>query len=139
MEEYCNTFSFRGQLFEISLRTYLSTFRMVGESQVIERCLRGFSHHFFNDNKAETVFKSQGAAMAFTYSVMLLHTDLHNPVIKVHMTKEEFVKNLRDLNDGGPLPLELLDRIYDNLLHFEFSTPDSRISFANYSECNIYK
>lgn len=46
----------------------------------------------------------------------MLNTDLHNPQIKKRMSKKEFLKNNRGINDGKNLPDELLESIYDEIL-----------------------
>jgi brefeldin A-inhibited guanine nucleotide-exchange protein len=50
-----------------------------------------------------------------SYSVILLNTDAHNPQIKKRMTKDDFVKNNRGINENADLPRELLSSIYDEI------------------------
>lgn len=38
----------------------------------------------------------------------MLNTDLHNPSVKNHMTKESFIKNNSGIDSGKDLPRELL-------------------------------
>lgn len=45
----------------------------------------------------------------------MLNTDQHSPQVKKRMTKEEFIKNNRGINDEGDLPKELLSAIYDDI------------------------
>lgn len=61
----------------------------------------------------------------------MLNTDAHNPAIKPQkkMTKEQFVKNNRGLDQGSDLPREFLERIYDRLCSILFVV--ARISGAN--------
>jgi brefeldin A-inhibited guanine nucleotide-exchange protein len=55
-------------------------------------------------------------AYVLAYSTILLNTDAHNKNMKgKRMTKEEFVKNNRGIDDGGDLPEELLLAIYDEI------------------------
>ena len=48
----------------------------------------------------------------------MLNTDAHNPSILVpsKMTKDEFIRNNRGINDGCDLPPLLLHGLYDNIL-----------------------
>ena len=55
------------------------------------------------------------AAYVLSYSVILLNTDAHNPQIKKRMTKEEFYRNNRGINDNADLPQDLLSDIYDEI------------------------
>lgn len=49
------------------------------------------------------------------HSIIMLHTDLHNPQNKKRMTKEEFVKNNRGIDGGKDVPRQLLEAVYDNI------------------------
>lgn len=55
------------------------------------------------------------AAYVLAYSVILLNTDSHNPQVKKRMTKTDFVRNNRGINDGSDLPEDLLNAIYDEI------------------------
>lgn len=59
-----------------------------------------------------------------SYSTILLNTDAHNPQVKRRMTKEEFIKNNRGINDGADLPEELLGVIYDDITTNEIRMKD---------------
>jgi hypothetical protein len=43
----------------------------------------------------------------------MLNTDLHSPQVKKKMTKSEFMKSLRGINDGSSLPEEYLEDLYE--------------------------
>lgn len=58
------------------------------------------------------------------YSVILLNTDQHNPQVKKRMTKTDFYKNNRGINDGGSLPDEFLSAIYDDIVRNEIRMKD---------------
>eukprot|EP01097_Dermamoeba_algensis_P006564 TRINITY_DN4101_c0_g1_i2.p1 TRINITY_DN4101_c0_g1~~TRINITY_DN4101_c0_g1_i2.p1 ORF type:complete len:1325 (+),score=338.62 TRINITY_DN4101_c0_g1_i2:566-3976(+) len=45
----------------------------------------------------------------------MLATDLHSPKVKTKMTKAEFMKNMRGINDGGNLPENMLSDIFDRI------------------------
>lgn len=54
----------------------------------------------------------------------MLNTDLYNPQNKRRMTKPEFVKNNRGINDGSDLPEEMLLEIYDDIASNEIRMQD---------------
>jgi brefeldin A-inhibited guanine nucleotide-exchange protein len=54
----------------------------------------------------------------------MLNTDLYNPQNKKRMTKIEFVKNNRGINDNQDLPEELLHGIYDEIASNEIRMKD---------------
>jgi len=56
--------------------------------------------------------------------VILLNTDAHNPQVKKRMTKAEFTKNNRGINDNGDLPEEFLSDIFDEIVTNEIKMKD---------------
>lgn len=64
------------------------------------------------------------AAYVLSYSTILLNTDAHNPQVKNRMTKTEFIKNNRGINDGNDLPEETLNMIFDDITSNEIRMKD---------------
>ena len=64
------------------------------------------------------------AAYILAYSTIMLNTDAHNPQVKNRMTKLEFTKNNRGINDGADLPEEMLSAIYDEIVSNEIRMKD---------------
>jgi brefeldin A-inhibited guanine nucleotide-exchange protein len=54
----------------------------------------------------------------------MLNTDAHNPQVKNRMTKNDFMKNNRGINDGANLPEELLSDIFDDIVNNEIRMKD---------------
>jgi brefeldin A-inhibited guanine nucleotide-exchange protein len=54
----------------------------------------------------------------------MLNTDAHNPVVKHRMTKNDFIKYNRGINDGNDLPEEFLSSIYDEIVNNEIRMKD---------------
>lgn len=54
----------------------------------------------------------------------MLNTDAHNPQVKNRMTKLDFVKNNRGINDGADLPEDLLHSIFDDIVSNEIRMKD---------------
>lgn len=69
------------------------------------------------------VYSTDGAYI-LAYSVILLNTDAHNPQVKKRMTKADFVKNNRGINDNSDLPEEFLHTIYDDIVNNEIKMKD---------------
>ena len=63
-------------------------------------------------------------AYVLAYSTIMLNTDAHNPQVKNRMTKADFLKNNRGINDGRDLPEELLSSIYDDIVNNEIRMKD---------------
>jgi len=63
-------------------------------------------------------------AYVLAYSTILLNTDAHSPQVKKRMTKADFVKNNRGINDGEDLPEQLLHNIFDDIVSNEIRMKD---------------
>lgn len=64
------------------------------------------------------------AAYILAYSIILLNTDAHSPQIKNRMTRADFIKNNRGINDGESLPEEFLNGIFDSIQGNEIRMKD---------------
>lgn len=54
----------------------------------------------------------------------MLNTDAHSPQVKKRMTKADFVKNNRGINDGQDLPEDILSAIFDEIHSNEIRMKD---------------
>ena len=78
-----------------------------------------FASRFCECNPKQDIFASADTAYVLAYSIIMLTTDLHSTRIKKKMTKEEFIKNNRGINDSEDLPKEYLAKIYDEIASSE--------------------
>jgi brefeldin A-inhibited guanine nucleotide-exchange protein len=63
-------------------------------------------------------------AYILAYSAIMLNTDAHNPQVKKRMTKADFIKNNRGINDNADLPEEFLSEIFDEIVSNEIRMKD---------------
>jgi brefeldin A-inhibited guanine nucleotide-exchange protein len=54
----------------------------------------------------------------------MLNTDAHNPQVKKRMTKADFIKNNRGINDNADLPEEFLSGIFEEIVSNEIRMKD---------------
>lgn len=54
----------------------------------------------------------------------MLNTDAYNPQVKSRMTKADFIKNNRGINDHDDLPEALLSDIFDDIVSNEIRMKD---------------
>ena len=54
----------------------------------------------------------------------MLNTDAHSRQVKKRMTKQDFIKNNRGINDGQDLPEEFLSAIFDEIQNNEIRMKD---------------
>ncbi|KXN90258.1 Protein transport protein SEC7 [Leucoagaricus sp. SymC.cos] len=123
MHAFVDQLDFRGLPFVDALRLFLQSFRLPGESQKIDRYMLKFADRYIAGN-SKTPFANADAAYVLAYSVIMLNTDAHNPQVKKRMTKAEFTRNNRGINDNNDLPEEFLSGIYDEILDNEIKMKD---------------
>jgi IQ motif/SEC7 domain-containing protein len=60
----------------------------------------------------------------------MLNTDLHTPHLKAdrRMKLDDFVKNLRGIDDSADVPREMLVEIYDRIKQNEFRTGSDHVT-----------
>lgn len=102
-----------------SLRKFLEGFRLPGEAQKIDRLMEKFAARYLECNPNNGIFLSADAAYVLAFSIIMLTTDLHSSQIKRKMTKEDYIRMNRGINDNKDLPEEYLSQIYDEIRNSE--------------------
>uniref|UniRef100_A0A8C7X6Z7 ADP-ribosylation factor guanine nucleotide-exchange factor 1 (brefeldin A-inhibited) n=1 Tax=Oryzias sinensis TaxID=183150 RepID=A0A8C7X6Z7_9TELE len=115
MYAYVDQMDFQGKDFVSALRLFLEGFRLPGEAQKIDRLMEKFAARYLECNQGQTLFASADTAYVLAYSIIMLTTDLHSPQVKNKMTKEQYIKMNRGINDSKDLPEEYLSAIYDEI------------------------
>ena len=119
MYHYVDAMKYSDMNFVSALRHFLEGFRLPGEAQKIDRLMEKFASRFCECNPNQDIFASADTAYVLAYSIILLTTDLHSSRVKKKMTKEEFIKNNRGINDSEDLPKDYLAKIYDEIASSE--------------------
>ncbi|KAK6241443.1 Sec7 domain - like 3 [Theobroma cacao] len=117
MHAYVDSFNFKSMDFGAAIRFFLRGFRLPGEAQKIDRIMEKFAERYCKCNPNS--FTSADTAYVLAYSVILLNTDAHNSMVKDKMTKSDFIRNNRGIDDGKDLPEEYLGALYDQIVKNE--------------------
>ncbi|KAI1340380.1 guanine nucleotide exchange factor for ADP ribosylation factor [Xylariaceae sp. FL0016] len=128
MHAFVDTMNFTKRRFVDSLRQFLQSFRLPGEAQKIDRFMLKFANRYVMGNP--NAFANADTAYVLAYSVILLNTDLHSSKIAKRMSKEDFIKNNRGINDNADLPPEYLNAIYDEIAGNEIVLKSERDAAA---------
>lgn len=124
MHCFVDMLDFRNMKFVDALRTFLQSFRLPGESQKIDRYVLKFAERYIAGN-VTTEFANADTAYILAFSVIMLNTDAHNKNLKGRrMTKEEFLKNNRGINDGQNLPDAFLEEVFEEIQTNEIKMKD---------------
>lgn len=146
MYAYIDIFDFSDMNIVQALRRLLDGFRLPGEAQKIDRLVEKFASRYLQCNSGSNIFRSADVVYILSYSMIMLATDLHSAHIRKKMTKEDYIKMNRGINDDKDLPDELLLEIYDDIAACELKTkPGSskrpKIDFinANYRQRKLFQ
>ncbi|KAJ7332013.1 hypothetical protein JRQ81_014193 [Phrynocephalus forsythii] len=126
MYAYVDLLDFSGKDFVSALRIFLEGFRLPGEAQKIDRLMEKFAARYIECNQGQTVFACADTAYVLAYSIIMLTTDLHSPQVKNKMTKEQYIKMNRGINDSKDLPEEYLSAIYDEIEGKKIAMKDTK-------------
>ncbi|KAK5652896.1 hypothetical protein OQA88_9562 [Cercophora sp. LCS_1] len=128
MHAFVDTMEFTKRRFVDALREFLQSFRLPGEAQKIDRFMLKFANRYMMGNP--NAFANADTAYVLAYSVILLNTDLHSSKIAKHMTKDDFLRNNRGINDNADLPDDYLLGIYDDIANDEIVLKSEREAAA---------
>ncbi|WPH04611.1 Hypothetical protein R9X50_00750300 [Acrodontium crateriforme] len=125
LSAFIDQFDFRGLRVDEALRQLLISFRLPGESALIERIVTVFADKYMETAKP-TQIADKDALFVLTYAIIMLNTDQYNPNIKPQnrMKLENFARNLRGVNNNENFDEEFLQDIYDAIKADEIVLPE---------------
>ncbi|KAI0506134.1 Sec7-domain-containing protein [Xylaria bambusicola] len=121
LEAFLDLFDFSGKRIDEALRQLLESFRLPGESPLIERIVTAFAtkYHTLSDDVA-----NQDAVFVLTYAIIILNVDQHSPKIKKRMELADFARQVRGVNDGKDFAPEFLEATFEAIRTNEIILPD---------------
>lgn len=125
LSAFLELFNFSEKRVDEALRELLNSFRLPGESQLIERIVTAFCKKYCASETPEGI-ADEDAVFTLTYSIIMLNTDQHNPNLRNErrMTLADFTKNLRGVNAGSDFAPDYLQEIYRSIKTNEIILPD---------------
>lgn len=124
LDAFIEDFRFSGKRIDEALRALLESFRLPGESPLIERIVKAFTERYCDVVKPESV-ANPDAAFVLTYAIIMLNVDQHSPKVKqARMEPKDFARNLRGVNDGKDFDPDFLQEIFDAIRSNEIILPD---------------
>ncbi|XP_072323724.1 brefeldin A-inhibited guanine nucleotide-exchange protein 1 isoform X4 [Scyliorhinus torazame] len=137
MYAYVDQLDFSSKDFVSALRMFLEGFRLPGEAQKIDRLMEKFAARYLECNQGQTLFASADTAYVLAYSIIMLTTDLHSSQVKNKMTKDQYIKMNRGINDSKDLPEEYLSAIYDEIAGKKISMKETKELTIKSSKQNV--
>ncbi|KAI0391810.1 Sec7-domain-containing protein [Xylariaceae sp. FL0594] len=121
LEAFLDLFDFSGKRVDEALRQLLESFRLPGESPLIERIVTAFAkkYHTLSEDVA-----NQDAVFVLTYAIIMLNVDQHSPKIKKRMELVDFARQVRGVNDGKDFAPDFLEATFEAIRTNEIILPD---------------
>ncbi|URE30228.1 Guanine nucleotide-exchange protein [Musa troglodytarum] len=116
------------------LNKTLIGFRLPGEAQKIDRIMEKFAERYCKCNPK--AFTSADTAYVLAYSVILLNTDAHNPMVKNKMSPDDFIRNNRGIDDGKDLSEEYLRSLFDRISKNEIKMKEDTLALQQIQSSN---
>ncbi|KAK7349618.1 hypothetical protein VNO77_07120 [Canavalia gladiata] len=126
MHAYVDSFNFQEMEFDEAIRIFLQGFRLPGEAQKIDRIMEKFAERYCKCNPK--AFSSADTAYVLAYSVIMLNTDAHNPMVKDKMSADDFIRNNRGIDDGKDLPEGYLRSLFERLSRKEIKMKEDDVA-----------
>ncbi|XP_076358535.1 IQ motif and SEC7 domain-containing protein 1-like isoform X1 [Tachypleus tridentatus] len=131
LKYYVEDIDLAGMQVDVALRKYQTFFRMPGEAQKIERLVEVFSQRYSHCNRdIVSKFHSPDTVFVLAFAIIMLNTDLHTPNLKAdkRMKLDDFIKNLKGIDDGHDLDRDMLSGIYERIKTSEFKTGSDHVT-----------
>ncbi|CAL8275627.1 unnamed protein product [Boreogadus saida] len=122
---------FSGMDLDDALRKFQAQIKVQGEAQKVERLIEAFSQRYCVCNPTLVrQFQNPDTIFILAFAIILLNTDMYSPNVKAErkMKIEDFVKNLRGVDNGQDIPRDLLVGIYQRIQKWELRTNDDHVS-----------
>ncbi|XP_052564694.1 IQ motif and SEC7 domain-containing protein 1 isoform X2 [Culex pipiens pallens] len=120
-----------GMQVDVALRKFQGYFRMPGEAQKIERLMEVFSTRYCQCNSDIVArLRSHDTVFVLAFAIIMLNTDLHTPNLKPErrMRADDFIKNLRGIDDCGDIDRDMLTGIYERVKANEFKPGSDHVT-----------
>ena len=117
---YLENFDFTNEYVDEALRKFMSTFRIPGEAQQIDRLTECFAKRFIELNPnfgGQKIEKKVDCVTIIAFAIIMLNTDAHNPMVdvKMRMSREDFLNMALDTPETRGLDEEMIRGVYDRV------------------------
>uniref|UniRef100_A0A8C5G106 IQ motif and SEC7 domain-containing protein 1-like n=1 Tax=Gouania willdenowi TaxID=441366 RepID=A0A8C5G106_GOUWI len=122
---------FSGMDLDDALRKFQAQIKVQGEAQRVERLVEAFSQRYCVCNPVLIrQFQNPDTIFILAFAIILLNTDMYSPNVKPErkMKLDDFIKNLRGVDNGQDIPRDLLVSIYGRIQKWELRTNDDHVS-----------
>ncbi|XP_074553965.1 IQ motif and SEC7 domain-containing protein 3 isoform X2 [Halichoeres trimaculatus] len=131
---------FSGMELDEALRKFQAHIRVQGEAQKVERLIEAFSQRYCMCNPdIVQQFHNPDTIFILAFAIILLNTDMYSPNIKPDrkMMLEDFIRNLRGVDDGADIPRDMVVGIYERIQQRELRSNEDHVTYVSKVEQSI--
>uniref|UniRef100_A0A8C7ZGL7 IQ motif and SEC7 domain-containing protein 3 n=1 Tax=Oryzias sinensis TaxID=183150 RepID=A0A8C7ZGL7_9TELE len=131
---------FSGMELDEALRKFQAHIRVQGEAQKVERLIEAFSQRYCMCNPdVVQQFHNPDTIFILAFAIILLNTDMYSPNIKPDrkMLLEDFIRNLRGVDDGADIPKDMVVGIYERIQLRELRSNEDHVTYVSKVEQSI--
>ncbi|KAL4659540.1 IQ motif and SEC7 domain-containing protein 3-like isoform X2 [Arapaima gigas] len=131
---------FSGTELDEALRKFQAHIRVQGEAQKVERLIEAFSQRYCMCNPdIVQQFHNPDTIFILAFAIILLNTDMYSPNIKPDrkMMLEDFIRNLRGVDDGADIPRDMVAGIYERIQQRELRSNEDHVTYVTKVEQSI--
>ncbi|KAL0968340.1 hypothetical protein UPYG_G00265620 [Umbra pygmaea] len=131
---------FSGMELDEALRKFQAHIRVQGEAQKVERLIEAFSQRYCMCNpEVVQQFHNPDTIFILAFAVVLLNTDMYSPNIKPQrkMGLDDFIRNLRGVDDGADIPRDMVAGIYERIQQRELRSNEDHVNYVSRVEQSI--
>ncbi|XP_072769388.1 IQ motif and SEC7 domain-containing protein 3 isoform X4 [Nerophis lumbriciformis] len=131
---------FSGMELDDALRKFQAHIRVQGEAQKVERLIEAFSQRYCMCNPdVVQQFHNPDTIFILAFAIILLNTDMYSPNIKPDrkMMLEDFIRNLRGVDDGADIPRDMVVGIYERIQMRELRSNEDHVTYVSKVEQSI--
>uniref|UniRef100_A0A672HGN6 IQ motif and SEC7 domain-containing protein 3 n=1 Tax=Salarias fasciatus TaxID=181472 RepID=A0A672HGN6_SALFA len=132
---------FSGMELDEALRKFQAHIRVQGEAQKVERLIEAFSQRYCMCNPdIVQQFHNPDTIFILAFAIILLNTDMYSPNIKPDrkMLLEDFIRNLRGVDDGADIPRDMVVGIYERIQQRELRSNEDHVTYVSKVEQSIF-
>ncbi|XP_041112326.1 IQ motif and SEC7 domain-containing protein 3-like isoform X2 [Polyodon spathula] len=131
---------FSGMELDEALRKFQAHIHVQGEAQKVERLIEAFSQRYCICNPdVVQQFHNPDTIFILAFAIILLNTDMYSANIKADrkMMLEDFIRNLRGVDDGEDIPREMVVGIYERIQQRELRSNEDHVTYVTKVEQSI--
>ncbi|KAG0461783.1 hypothetical protein HPP92_020259 [Vanilla planifolia] len=126
MHAYVDSFDFQGMEIDEAMRAFFQGFRLPGVALKIDCILEKFAERYCKCNPK--TFSSADTAYVLSYSIVMLNTDAHNPMVKNKMSADDFIRNNHGIDNEKDLPEDYLRSLYERISNNEIKMRENELA-----------